>query len=163
MLCHVMLWYDIQCYAMLCHVMLCRVILCYALHTILCHTMPCHAMPCHAMLCYAMLCYAMLVWCNCCDIGVIRYGLIGNCNEYWYKHEHMYVFAGCTCDPRGVESGNCDHRGRCRCKPNFTGINCNRCKPGHFQFPNCKRKYDFISCIKGYGNMYSFLLINENL
>ncbi|CAB4012030.1 laminin subunit alpha-like, partial [Paramuricea clavata] len=44
----------------------------------------------------------------------------------------------CDCDPRGVESGNCDRRGRCKCKPNFSGIKCNRCKPGNYLFPTCK-------------------------
>ncbi|XP_015209136.2 laminin subunit alpha-3 isoform X2 [Lepisosteus oculatus] len=44
----------------------------------------------------------------------------------------------CRCDPRsseGCEEGS----GRCSCKPNFSGENCERCADGHYGFPQCIR------------------------
>ena len=38
----------------------------------------------------------------------------------------------CHCDPRGSLSASCPAEGRCQCKENVEGRNCNQCKPGTF-------------------------------
>ncbi|XP_075762396.1 basement membrane-specific heparan sulfate proteoglycan core protein isoform X5 [Pelodiscus sinensis] len=39
---------------------------------------------------------------------------------------------GCSCDPRGSVSSQCDASGRCRCKPHVEGPACSSCRAGHF-------------------------------
>uniref|UniRef100_A0A669CCY2 Laminin subunit alpha 3 n=1 Tax=Oreochromis niloticus TaxID=8128 RepID=A0A669CCY2_ORENI len=48
----------------------------------------------------------------------------------------------CRCDERttaGCEMGS----GRCICKPQFAGENCDRCADGHYYYPDCFRKFSF--------------------
>ncbi|VDO27999.1 unnamed protein product [Haemonchus placei] len=44
----------------------------------------------------------------------------------------------CDCNPRGSESFCCDeYGGQCKCKPNIIGRRCERCAPGHYNYPEC--------------------------
>uniref|UniRef100_A0A8D3BFI7 Laminin subunit alpha 3 n=1 Tax=Scophthalmus maximus TaxID=52904 RepID=A0A8D3BFI7_SCOMX len=57
----------------------------------------------------------------------------------------------CTCDERtaaGCEMGS----GRCICKPQFAGENCDRCAEGYYYYPQCIRKFgvDPTTCPPGY-------------
>lgn len=46
--------------------------------------------------------------------------------------------AACVCDS-AKHTGDCeDETGRCVCKPQFAGLNCDRCAPGHYSPPECK-------------------------
>lgn len=38
----------------------------------------------------------------------------------------MSCDAACNCDRAGAESSQCDESGRCRCKPGFEGLQCQR-------------------------------------
>ena len=50
----------------------------------------------------------------------------------------MFSFTGCGCSTSGSISAICDaNSGRCTCRPNYTGFQCNRCKEGYYGFPNC--------------------------
>ncbi|KAJ8337032.1 hypothetical protein SKAU_G00382520 [Synaphobranchus kaupii] len=46
--------------------------------------------------------------------------------------------APCRCDPR-TTAGCEDGSGRCLCKPDFSGQNCDRCADGYYGFPQCVR------------------------
>uniref|UniRef100_A0A671YSI5 Laminin subunit alpha 3 n=1 Tax=Sparus aurata TaxID=8175 RepID=A0A671YSI5_SPAAU len=55
----------------------------------------------------------------------------------------------CRCDERtaaGCEMGS----GRCICKPQFTGENCDRCADGYYYYPQCIRKFIPTTCPPGY-------------
>ncbi|XP_077376606.1 laminin subunit alpha-3-like isoform X1 [Festucalex cinctus] len=43
----------------------------------------------------------------------------------------------CACDSRGTEHKVCDASGRCLCRRNVAGQQCDRCGPGYHSFPNC--------------------------
>ncbi|XP_037089474.1 basement membrane-specific heparan sulfate proteoglycan core protein-like [Pollicipes pollicipes] len=38
----------------------------------------------------------------------------------------------CSCDSRGSQTTECDSQGRCNCKENVEGDQCDRCRPGYF-------------------------------
>ncbi|PVD23436.1 hypothetical protein C0Q70_16705 [Pomacea canaliculata] len=43
----------------------------------------------------------------------------------------------CECDLR-VSTGDCEEgTGRCFCRPEYTGLNCDRCNIGYYGYPNC--------------------------
>ncbi|UYV65133.1 epi-1 [Cordylochernes scorpioides] len=43
----------------------------------------------------------------------------------------------CGCNTDGAINILCDTTGRCRCHPNFAGMKCDRCSPGHYKYPDC--------------------------
>ncbi|MFT7812246.1 laminin subunit alpha-3 [Arapaima gigas] len=44
----------------------------------------------------------------------------------------------CRCDPQ--KSNGCeDGSGRCLCKPNFSGVDCERCADGYYEYPRCSQ------------------------
>ncbi|GCB66795.1 hypothetical protein scyTo_0005035, partial [Scyliorhinus torazame] len=47
----------------------------------------------------------------------------------------------CNCSHSGIQDGNtpgCNSEsGQCRCKPNVTGRQCDRCAPGYYHYPDC--------------------------
>lgn len=77
-----------------------------------------------------------------------------NCNDTFYdidfdvrsSHEckdlldtvSIYVFDGanaCNCNPTGSNTKKCDEfGGRCQCKPNVVGRQCDKCAPGYYGF-----------------------------
>ncbi|MGH0133733.1 UNVERIFIED_CONTAM: hypothetical protein FKN15_025415 [Acipenser sinensis] len=65
------------------------------------------------------------------------------CTQGYYRpygapKESPYSCTPCRCDPQYTDS--CEEgSGRCYCKPNFSGENCDQCAEGHFGFPQCVR------------------------
>ena len=47
----------------------------------------------------------------------------------------------CKCNAEGSKDIDCNSQGLCECICNVVGPNCDKCAPGFYQFPNCKRKY----------------------
>lgn len=55
-------------------------------------------------------------------------------------HDSLMCFAECQCESEFTD-GTCeDLTGRCYCKPNYTGENCDTCAEGYEGFPECYRK-----------------------
>ncbi|XP_036375311.1 laminin subunit alpha-3-like [Megalops cyprinoides] len=52
------------------------------------------------------------------------------------RPESPYACTPCRCDPR-TTAGCEDGSGRCFCRPNFSGDNCDRCADGYYGFPQC--------------------------
>uniref|UniRef100_A0A1I8EZU5 Uncharacterized protein n=3 Tax=Wuchereria bancrofti TaxID=6293 RepID=A0A1I8EZU5_WUCBA len=68
--------------------------------------------------------------CNKCIFGYYRPK-----TKWWNETD---VCQPCVCDP-AKHTGDCeDETARCVCKPQFTGVNCDRCTPGHYSPPKCK-------------------------
>ncbi|CAH1775060.1 unnamed protein product, partial [Owenia fusiformis] len=48
-----------------------------------------------------------------------------------------FVCVRCRCDPT-YSTGDCeDGTGRCKCRQEYTGENCDRCAPGYYGYPRC--------------------------
>ncbi|OZC11109.1 laminin EGF-like protein [Onchocerca flexuosa] len=68
--------------------------------------------------------------CNKCIFGYYRPQM-----KWWNETD---VCQPCLCD-LAKYTGDCeDETARCICKPQFTGVNCDRCAPGHYSPPECK-------------------------
>ncbi|MGH0152308.1 UNVERIFIED_CONTAM: hypothetical protein FKN15_060236 [Acipenser sinensis] len=52
----------------------------------------------------------------------------------------------CTCNTAGTQPQVCDATGRCLCRQEVEGSQCDQCRPGYHSFPNC----DVCSC-DGFG------------
>lgn len=48
--------------------------------------------------------------------------------------------AVCGCSVVGTLPGGCDSAGRCFCRPEFAGPQCEQCSPGHHSYPHCYGK-----------------------
>lgn len=46
--------------------------------------------------------------------------------------------AVCGCSTAGTLPEGCDEAGRCLCRPEFDGPHCDRCRPGHHGYPDCR-------------------------
>ena len=47
----------------------------------------------------------------------------------------------CDCNYNGTRDEVCQvGGGQCPCKPNYTGLDCDQCAPGFYNFPECKCK-----------------------
>ena len=45
----------------------------------------------------------------------------------------------CQCNRQGSVGGQCDQEtGLCRCLEGFEGEHCDKCRPGYYNFPNCR-------------------------
>lgn len=51
--------------------------------------------------------------------------------------------------------------GRCLCKPQFAGENCDRCADGYYYYPQCIRKFSFLLSQTGYPPLPLSLWIME--
>lgn len=54
--------------------------------------------------------------------------------------------SACRCDERttaGCEMGS----GRCVCKPQFSGENCERCADGYVYYPQCIREFCLVAAV----------------
>lgn len=63
---------------------------------------------------------------------------------WWYIHQplssSLFLPAACDCQSEFTD-GTCeDLTGRCFCKPNYTGENCDSCASGFLNFPECYRE-----------------------
>ena len=67
----------------------------------------------------------------CCIAGDLTLGE-AICFLFWI---------GCTCNAEGSENTACDTAGKCTCKPNVVGNDCDKCAEGYFGFPDCQGKY----------------------
>ena len=50
----------------------------------------------------------------------------------------MPFCAACECNVEGSSDSTCNDDGQCTCKDEIEGANCDKCKDGYFDFPNCK-------------------------
>ena len=57
---------------------------------------------------------------------------------FYYSY---FIFIACTCDEDGSVDNNCDINGKCTCKANVVGDNCDQCAGGFFGFPTCGGTY----------------------
>ncbi|GBN74074.1 Laminin subunit alpha [Araneus ventricosus] len=48
----------------------------------------------------------------------------------------------CNCHESGSRNNICDASGRCQCLPNYSGLKCDQCSPGSYNFPEC----NFCNC-----------------
>ena len=55
------------------------------------------------------------------------------------------LYIGCTCNAEGSETAACDTAGKCTCKPNVVGADCDKCAEGYFGFPDCQGKFSHTS------------------
>ncbi|KAE9553293.1 hypothetical protein FO519_003506 [Halicephalobus sp. NKZ332] len=62
------------------------------------------------------------------------------CVPGYYKLQGYNFCEECGCDSRGSHSGNCNDKGQCECKPGVTGLRCDQCESGFFDFSSsgCK-------------------------
>ncbi|ELK25850.1 Laminin subunit alpha-5 [Myotis davidii] len=44
----------------------------------------------------------------------------------------------CGCSTAGTLPQGCDEAGHCLCRPEFDGPHCDRCRPGHHGYPDCR-------------------------
>ncbi|KAM3726093.1 Laminin-like protein [Dirofilaria immitis] len=68
--------------------------------------------------------------CDKCIFGYYR-----PLTKWWNETD---VCQPCVCD-LAKSTGDCeDETARCTCKAQFTGVDCDRCAPGHYSAPECK-------------------------
>ncbi|XP_072901622.1 laminin subunit alpha-3 isoform X2 [Hemitrygon akajei] len=71
------------------------------------------------------------------------------CAPFYYRRAGVPKDApdgcvACRCNPEFAEG--CDETtGVCRCQPRFSGPDCSRCAPGHYNFPQCIRSPFYIT------------------
>ena len=62
--------------------------------------------------------------------------------QVWYfKIHHVPCISECKCSEDGAVDSSCDDTGKCTCKNQATGDKCDKCLPGHYNFPTCQSKY----------------------
>ena len=52
-----------------------------------------------------------------------------------------FLLSGCTCNAEGSENTACDTAGKCTCKANVIGRDCDGCTEGYDGFPDCQGKF----------------------
>ncbi|XP_074831677.1 basement membrane-specific heparan sulfate proteoglycan core protein isoform X3 [Carettochelys insculpta] len=77
--------------------------------------------------------------CDACATGYVGRqcercapGYVGNPSLGQLCQEPEEPSGGCSCDPRGSVSSQCDARGQCQCKPHVEGPSCSSCRANHF-------------------------------
>ena len=55
-----------------------------------------------------------------------------------------FLLSGCTCNAEGSENTACDTAGKCTCKANVIGRDCDSCEEGYYGFPDCQGKCVFL-------------------
>ena len=56
-------------------------------------------------------------------------------------HFPTFLLSGCTCNAEGSENTACDTAGKCTCKANVIGRDCESCEEGYYGFPDCQGKF----------------------
>ena len=51
------------------------------------------------------------------------------------KCDSPILFVGCGCNPSGTLASDCTSNEKCVCKDEFTGPECDKCKPGFYGDP----------------------------
>ena len=66
-------------------------------------------------------------------IGKIKISLLN------YQFQFFSKFEECGCNQEGSHSLTCQQdTGKCFCKPNIVGDNCDQCYEGYFNHPHCQ-------------------------
>eukprot|EP00794_Sanderia_malayensis_P004597 gene4597-5200_t len=74
--------------------------------------------------------------CNCHPYG----SQSSTCNKDGGQCKCKNNIIDCKCFMLGSLSPDCDRNGKCKCKPEYAGLKCDRCKSSLFHsFPECKR------------------------
>lgn len=50
----------------------------------------------------------------------------------------MEIFVACNCSTEGSIGVSCDDEGKCQCKANFDGLQCEKCREGFYNHPRCE-------------------------
>ena len=58
----------------------------------------------------------------------------------WIIQFSNFLLSGCTCNAGGSENAACDTAGKCTCKANVIGRDCDSCEEGYYGFPDCQGK-----------------------
>ena len=53
------------------------------------------------------------------------------------KKRHAPCISDCKCSEDGAVDSSCDDTGMCTCKSQISGDKCDKCLPGHYNFPTC--------------------------
>lgn len=60
--------------------------------------------------------------------------------RYFHKLMCHLLFQPCNCNPDGSQSNDCDPlTGQCTCRANYTGLQCDSCLYGSYNFPYCRQ------------------------
>ena len=59
----------------------------------------------------------------------------------WTIYFPTFLLSGCTCNAEGSENTACDTAGKCTCKANVIGRDCDSCEEGYYGFPDCQGKF----------------------
>ena len=55
---------------------------------------------------------------------------------------NFLLFLACNCDSHGSLGISCDTEGFCSCRGNFDLAQCNQCKEGFYNYPDCEGDYN---------------------
>ena len=84
--------------------------------------------------------------CAQCDAGFYLEGegLLEECKGKWFQislccDKLIIDLKECGCNPDGSDGEQtCDASGQCQCSGVVIGKKCDQCKPGFYDFPECK-------------------------
>ena len=88
--------------------------------------------------------------CKDCKLGFFQHpNCLGKAQKMylcWFllkkaSHKYHVHISECKCSEDGAVDSSCDDAGMCTCKSQISGDKCDKCLPGHFNYPTCQSKY----------------------